>query len=145
MFCFILYMWCMHVFSHPWKSEAHIECLLHSLFYFLRQHLSLNLKVTNSIRLSEQETLGGLPVCFSHCPCFPPPSFFYFSAKDPNSSLHACMVVTFWLGHLSGLCLFFFLSAKKTCPHDTTFFTIYFIATPARECLKCKARAISPR
>lgn len=96
----------MHVFSHPWKSETHIECLLHSLFYFLRQHLSLNLKVTNSIRLSEQETLGVF-LSVSHTAPAPPP-FFYFSAKDPNLSLHACMVVTFWLDHLSGLCSFFF-------------------------------------
>lgn len=79
---------------------------------------------------------GGSSCLFLTLPLLPPPLFFYFSAKDPNSSLHACMVVTFWLGHLSGLCLFFFFCQLKNV------FTWYhilhdlFYSNPSKRMLK---------
>ena len=89
MYC-MLYMCvrgCTRLCMSVWRPEVYVRDLLQSLFLiFLRQGLSLNLKLTNLFRLAEWWVPEfAYPVL---CPAVPS---FYVGAGDPDSSSHACM------------------------------------------------------
>lgn len=106
-------------------------------FICLRQGLSLNLESVNLIRLAGQKFLGVF-LAVSHTT----PVLSWWVLKETNSSSHGCIIGAFWLDHLPSLFVF---SVNQTMrSHALTFFTSCFIATPSRECLKCKAIPISP-
>jgi hypothetical protein len=90
---------CMH------RPEVKIECLPLSLYHFLRQGLSLNLKLTILARLPSQQVAG---ICFSLVPSVGVAGEYHQDVHadrcwDVNSSPQTCAASTS-LSHLPNSC-----------------------------------------